>query len=97
MAGIWAVLPAVDAVRVDATLETTARAARALGDPRTLDQLRADALTDLAGGQALLAGSVSSVAATDEQPERDEVVSRRAPVVPDTRDARRARAQAAAQ
>jgi hypothetical protein len=57
MAGLWAVLPAVDAARIDATLEATARAARALGDPRTLDQLRADTLTDLASGQALLAGA----------------------------------------
>jgi hypothetical protein len=57
MAGLWAVLPAVDAARIDATLEATARAARALGDPRTLDQLRADTLTDLATGTALLAGT----------------------------------------
>jgi hypothetical protein len=53
MAGIWAVLPAADAVRVDATLEATARAARALGDPHTLDQLRADILVALATGQTL--------------------------------------------
>jgi len=57
MAGLWAVLPAADAARVDATLEATARTARAVGDPRTLDQLRADTLTDLATGQALLAGA----------------------------------------
>ena len=42
MAGIWAVLPATDAARIDGTLEATARTARALGDTRTLDQLRAD-------------------------------------------------------
>ena len=57
MAGLWAVLPAMDAARIDATLEATARAARALGDRRTLDQLRADTLTDLATGTALLAGA----------------------------------------
>jgi len=57
MAGLWAVLPAIDAARIDGTLEATARAARALGDPRTLDQLRADTLTDLATGTALLAGA----------------------------------------
>jgi hypothetical protein len=47
MAGLTAVLPAVEAVRIDATLEAAARAARAGGDPRTLDQLRADGLVDL--------------------------------------------------
>jgi len=57
MAGLWAVLPATDAARIDGTLEATARAARAAGDPRTLDQLRADTLTDLATGTALLAGT----------------------------------------
>ena len=57
MAGLWAVLPATDAARIDATLEATARAARTLGDARTLDQLRADTLTDLASGTALLAGA----------------------------------------
>ena len=60
MAGLWAVLPAVDAARIDGTLEATARAARALGDPRTLDQLRADTLTDLATGTALLAGATTA-------------------------------------
>ena len=58
MAGIWAVLPATDAARIDGTLEATARTARALGDTRTLDQLRADSLTALASGAALLAGAV---------------------------------------
>jgi len=59
MAGLWAVLPADDAARIDATLEATARAARAVGDPRTLDQLRADTLTGLATGDALLAGAIA--------------------------------------
>ena len=53
MAGIWAVLPADRAVRIDTVLEATARTARALGDDRTLDQLRADTLVDLATGQVL--------------------------------------------
>jgi hypothetical protein len=60
MAGIWAVLPAIDAARIDGTLEATARTARALGDPRTLDQLRADTLTDLGSGAALLAGAAAA-------------------------------------
>jgi hypothetical protein len=47
MAGVWAVLPAEDAVRIDAALEAAARTARAAGDPRTLAQLRADGLRDL--------------------------------------------------
>ena len=47
MAALWVVLPAVDAVRIDRTLEAAARTARAAGDPRTLEQLRADGLCDL--------------------------------------------------
>ena len=50
MAGIWAVLPAEQAALVDGTLDTAAAAARAAGDPRTLDQLRADGFVDLAVG-----------------------------------------------
>lgn len=53
MAGIWAVLDAADALRVDNVVDTLARTARDTGDPRTLDQLRADVLTDLALGRAL--------------------------------------------
>lgn len=56
MAGIWAVLPADHAVTVDATLEAAARTARAFGDPRTLDQLRADTFVTLATGRALPTG-----------------------------------------
>ncbi len=63
MAGLWAVLPAADAARIDTTLDATARAARAAGDPRTLDQLRADTLSDLATGHALLAGATDCAAA----------------------------------
>ena len=47
MAGIWAVLPAPDAARLDSSLSALARSARTAGDPRTLDQLRADLLVDL--------------------------------------------------
>jgi hypothetical protein len=47
MAALWVLLPAVEAVRVDGVLEAAARAARAAGDPRTLEQLRADGLCDL--------------------------------------------------
>ncbi|WP_291752890.1 hypothetical protein [Cellulomonas sp. 73-92] len=53
-------LPATDAARIDGSLEATARAARAAGDRRTLDQLRADTLTDLATGTALLAGTTAT-------------------------------------
>ncbi|RMI09624.1 HNH endonuclease signature motif containing protein [Cellulomonas triticagri] len=44
MAGSWVVLPAARAVQVDAALDAAARRARAAGDGRTLDQLRADEL-----------------------------------------------------
>jgi hypothetical protein len=50
MAAMWCVLSAPDAARLDGVLDHTARAARALGDPRTLDQLRADGLRDLIVG-----------------------------------------------
>src|SRR5665648_13830 len=38
MAGVWAVLPAIGAARLDSALDSLARGARAAGDPRTLDQ-----------------------------------------------------------
>ncbi len=66
MAGIWAVLPADRAVRIDTVLEATARTARALGDPRTLDQLRADTFVELATGQVLPVGT--GVAPDDDLP-----------------------------
>lgn len=50
MAAMWWVLPAVDAARVDGVLDCAARTARSAGDPRTLDQLRADGLRDLTLG-----------------------------------------------
>jgi hypothetical protein len=51
MAGLWAVLPAREASRVDALLDLLARSGRHAGDPRTLDQLRADLLVDLTLGE----------------------------------------------
>lgn len=68
MAGIWAVLPADRAVRIDTVLEATARTARTSGDPRTLDQLRADILVELATGQVLPAGTGAGVAPVDDVP-----------------------------
>jgi hypothetical protein len=50
MSSLWVLLPDEDALRLDGVLEHTARAARAIGDPRTLDQLRADGLRDLVVG-----------------------------------------------
>lgn len=47
MASMHVVLPAPHAVAIDTVLEDCARTARAAGDPRTLDQLRADGLVDL--------------------------------------------------
>src|SRR6478735_1470307 len=39
MAGLWAVLPAADAVRLDGMLDALARRSRQAGDPRTVDHL----------------------------------------------------------
>jgi len=50
MASMWLVLAAEDATRVDGVLDHAARAAKAAGDGRTLDQLRADGLRDLVVG-----------------------------------------------
>lgn len=60
MAGIWAVLPATSAVRLYSALGSLARSARTAGDPRTLDQLRADLLVDLTVGT--VEGSVAAAA-----------------------------------
>ena len=46
MAGIWAVLPAGVAAAIDAVLTGRAHLARRTGDPRTVDQVRADTFTD---------------------------------------------------
>lgn len=62
MAGIWAVVPAADAVQVDGLLEATARAARAAGDPHTVDQIRTDTFTGLLTGRiAVLAPAADAV------------------------------------
>jgi hypothetical protein len=50
LASMWLVLAAVDATRVDGVLTHAAKAAKAVGDGRTLDQLRADGLRDLVVG-----------------------------------------------
>ena len=50
MASMWVVMAAEGATRVDGVLDHTARTAKALGDERTLDQLRADGLRDLVVG-----------------------------------------------
>ena len=52
MAGLWTVLPAADAVRLDGLLDALARRSRQAGDPRTLDQLRADELLDRVLGRS---------------------------------------------
>lgn len=60
MAGIWAVLPATSAVRLDSALGSLARSATTAGDPRTLDQPRADLLVDLTVGS--VEGNVAAAA-----------------------------------
>ncbi|PFG38530.1 uncharacterized protein DUF222 [Georgenia soli] len=55
MGSIYAVLPAQDCVQVDLTLDAIAHTAKHDGDPRTIDQLRADALLALTHA-ALLTG-----------------------------------------
>jgi hypothetical protein len=47
MASFLAVLPAADAIAVDLALDGAARTARAAGDDRTIDQLRADILAGI--------------------------------------------------
>lgn len=65
MAGIWAVLPATGAARLDSALDSLARGARAAGDPRTLDQLRADLLVDLTVGDVEGSAAVAALARVD--------------------------------
>ncbi|MFD1505004.1 DUF222 domain-containing protein [Georgenia yuyongxinii] len=55
MASIFAVLPAPDALALDLALDAAARSAKAGGDGRTLDQLRADILAAI-GADALIQG-----------------------------------------
>lgn len=50
MASMRLLLPAEDALRIDGVLDHAARAARAAGDGRSTDQLRADGLRDLVVG-----------------------------------------------
>lgn len=69
MAGVWAVLDVADAVRLDSTIDDLARAARAHGDPRTLDQLRADVLVELTVGSAAEDGPVVAGGAADREGE----------------------------
>ncbi|WP_324653604.1 DUF222 domain-containing protein [Georgenia sp. H159] len=57
MASMLAILPATDAVALDLALEAATRTARANGDRRTVDQLRADTLA-LMGHAALENGYV---------------------------------------
>src|SRR5690606_22930869 len=57
MASIHALLPATDAAGLDLALEAAARSAKASGDSRTIDQLRADVLA-LMGHTALEQGYV---------------------------------------
>lgn len=52
MAVLGSVLPAVDGVRAIHTIDDKARKRRAAGDPRTLQQLRADILVELITGRA---------------------------------------------
>lgn len=65
MAGLWAMLPAAGAVQLDTTLDALARTARSGGDPRTLDQLRADLLVDLTVGTATGATRADGVRVAD--------------------------------
>jgi hypothetical protein len=65
MAGIWAVVSAEDAAWFDGMLEATARAARAAGDPRTLDQLRADTFVGRMIGGSLVGGEAAAEGATN--------------------------------
>src|SRR5450756_964912 len=67
MAGIYAVLPAVDAVAVDTVLNDAARTARASGDGRTVDQLRADTFVALlaAGAHGLAIGAAGGGAGVE--------------------------------
>lgn len=59
MAEMHLVLPAEHAIGVDTALQGAARSARAAGDPRTLDQLRADTLVD-----AILTGTPAAALAS---------------------------------
>ncbi|WP_341358482.1 DUF222 domain-containing protein [Georgenia sp. M64] len=66
MASLYAVLPAEDAIAIDLTLDNAARHAKATGDTRTLDQLRADTLATIAVN-ALSTGQIHFTAPASEQ------------------------------
>jgi hypothetical protein len=68
MARLTAVLAAPDATRIHTTLDAAARTARAAGDPRTVDQLRADGLTDLVLHRACAAALPTVAASGDPAP-----------------------------
>lgn len=70
MAALHCVLPDLDAARIDAVLDSCARTARNAGDPRTLDQLRADGLRDLVVGVRLPA---TATAASPTRADRGDV------------------------
>lgn len=68
MAGIYAVLPAADAVAVDTVLNDAARSARAAGDGRTIDQFRADRFVALLAGGVVAGGVVAGGVAVGRGP-----------------------------
>jgi hypothetical protein len=76
MAALWVLLPAVRAVQVDTVLEAAARTARSAGDPRTLEQLRADGLCDLVlggPGEATAADSTVPAVPPTQRPGDDDL------------------------
>ena len=77
MAALYAVLPATDAAGLDLALEAAARGAKAGGDTRTIDQLRADALA-LLGHTALDQGFIG----LPEEPGQERVADDGVPVHP---------------
>lgn len=59
MASIFAVMPATEAIQLFRSIDAAARSAKATGDERTLDQLRADALA-LMGENAVQSGWIGA-------------------------------------
>jgi len=68
MAEMHLVLPAEHAVGIDTALDRTARTARNGGDPRTLDQLRVDALVDAVLSRPTPSTAASAFAAPASPP-----------------------------
>lgn len=90
MASIFAIMPAVDAAALNATLDAAARAARADGDERTIDQLRSDVLATLShamlaagivGPEALSSGADLGDRVTDDTGRPDHSTSTRPDVI----------------